>query len=453
MAGVRRRPAGGRGRRPGAAKPPGRHVVLRIDALGAQGDGVGLLDGRPVFVPLATAGDLVEVEIEGAKGEGLAGRLLALREAGPGRATPPCGHFGDCGGCAVQHLDADSYAGWKAALLPSALARRGLADVPLRPMIQIPSGTRRRADLAAQKRGGRVLLGFHARARHRVVDLRECLVLLPSLVALLAPLRAVLAAVLPDGGGAEILLVQTETGPDLLMTSAVDLTLDSRLALSAFAEAQDLARLSWARPGDRMAGDGTAEPLALRRAPVVRFGGVAVTPPPGPFLQPSADGEAALSAVVLEGLGQPLGPGRRIADLYAGCGTFSLPLAAAGARVHAVDGAGAALGSLLAAARAARLGPQVTTERRDLDDRPLLPAELAEFDAVVFDPPRAGAWEQAAAHARSKIACAVAVSCNPATFARDARALVDAGFRLDWVQPVDQFPWTGHLELVAAFRR
>lgn len=445
---MRRRPAGGRGRRPGAAKPHSRRAVLRIDALGAQGDGVGLLDGRAVFVPLAAAGDLIDVEIDGARGDGLAGRLLALREAGPGRAAAPCRHFGDCGGCAVQHLDGDTYGAWKAALVPGALARRGLGDAPLRPMIRIAPGTRRRADLTALKRGGRVLLGFHARGRHRVVDLVECPILLPALATLLPPLRAVLASVLPDGGGAEILAVQTETGADLLITSPVDPTLDARLALSAFAEAQDLARLSWARPGD-----GLAEPMALRRAPVVRFGGIAVTPPPGPFLQPSAAGEAALVAAVLDGLGTALRPGRRIADLYAGCGTFSLPLAAAGARVHAVDGAGAALDSLVAAARAARLGPQVTAERRDLDSRPLLPEELAGYDAVVFDPPRGGAWEQAAALARSTVACAVAVSCNPATFARDARALVGAGFRLDWIQPVDQFPWTGHVELVAAFRR
>ncbi len=445
---VRRRPAGHRGRRSAAQKPQSRRAVLRIDTLGAQGDGVGLLDGRMVFVPLAAMGDLVEVEIDGARGDGLAGRLLALREAGPGRKAAPCRHFGDCGGCSVQHLDDETYAAWKAALVPGALARRGLGAAPLRPMIRIAPGTRRRADLTALKRGGRVLLGFNARLRHRVVDLAACPILLPALAALLPPLRAVLASVLPDGGGAEILAVQTETGADLLITSSLDPALDARLALAAFAEAQDLARLSWARPGESQ-----AEPMALRRAPVVRFGGVAVTPPPGPFLQPSAEGEAALLAAVLDGLGAAPRAGRRIADLYAGCGTFSLPLAAAGARVHAVDGAGAALDSLLAAARAAGLGTQVTAERRDLDSRPLLPAELAGFDAVVFDPPRAGAREQAAALARSAISRAVAVSCNPATFARDAHALVDAGFRLDWVQPVDQFPWTGHVELVAAFSR
>lgn len=443
-----RRPARPHRGRGGPARGPARRTTLRIDGLGAQGDGVAMLDGKPVFVPLTAAGDLAEIEIDGVKGEGLAGQLLALREAGPGRAAPPCGHFGACGGCAVQHLDATTYAAWKAALLPAALARRGFADPPLRPMIAVPPGTRRRAQLAALRRGRRVLLGFHARAAHRLVDLTQCLILLPSLAALLEPLRMALAEVLAEGGAAELLLVQTETGPDLLVTAPADPTLEGRQALAALAEAQNMARVSWSRRGDA-----EPEPIALRRAPVVRFGGVAVTVPLGPFLQPSPEGETALRCAVWEALGTATGPGCRVADLYAGCGTFSLPLAGAGAHVHAVDGAGPAIAALSAASRGAGLGPLVTTERRDLDDRPLLPEELAGFDAVIFDPPRAGAREQAAAIAGSTVRKAVAVSCNPATFARDARLLVDGGFRLDWIQPVDQFPWTGHLELVASFSR
>jgi 23S rRNA (uracil1939-C5)-methyltransferase len=444
---TRRRPRGRQDRAP-AARGPVRRAEVRIDSLGAQGDGIGLVDGRPVFVPFAAAGDLVEVEIAGIKGEGLAGRLISVREAGPGRTMPPCRHFADCGGCAVQHLDSSAYAAWKAALLPAALARRGFDGVPIRPMILVAPGTRRRAQLAAQRRGRRVLLGFHGRAAHRVVDLAECLILLPALTAMLEPLRAALAMALPDGAGAELLLVQTDTGPDLLVTAAAEPTLDARQVLAALAEAQDFARISWLRVGGE-----EPEPIALRRAPVVRFDGVAVTPPPGPFLQPSVEGEVALRTAVRQALGEVAAPGRRIADLYAGCGTFSLPLAAAGARVHAVDGAGPAIAALSAAARGGGLGPLVTTERRDLDARPLREAEFQSFDAVVFDPPRAGAKAQAAILARSEMRTVVAVSCNPATFARDARALVDGGYRLKWIQPVDQFPWTGHLELVAAFRR
>ena len=263
---------------------PARRALLRVAALGAQGDGVAELDGRPVFVPLAAPGDLVEVEIDGPKGDGLAARLLRLAEPGPARAAAPCRHFGDCGGCAVQHLDDATYRSWKAALLPAALARRGLAETPLRPLIRIAPGTRRRATLSALRQGGQVRLGFHARARHRIVDLAACPILLPALTALLAPLRAALLAVLEHGDTADLMLVQTETGIDLLVMSAGDPSLAARQALAALAEACDFARVSWGRPGD------AAEPLALRRAPVVRFGTIAVTPPPGPFLQPSGDG-------------------------------------------------------------------------------------------------------------------------------------------------------------------
>jgi 23S rRNA (uracil1939-C5)-methyltransferase len=288
-----------------------------------------------------------------------------------------------------------------------------------------------------------VLLGFHARARHRVVDLLQCLILLPQLAALLLPLRQALGRVLADGRSADLLLAWTDAGADLLMISTTAPDLAGRQALAAFAEAGDLARVSWSPP------DGEAEPVALRRAPTLRFAGVPVRLPPGPFLQPSAEGEAALVAAVAEATSGA----RRVADLYAGCGTFTLPLAAAGRRVHAVDGAGPAIEALTAAARAGGLGSAVTAERRDLDRRPLLGPELQRYEAVVFDQPRAGAKAQAALLAHSTVPRVVAVSCNPTTFARDARILVDGGYRLDWVQPVDQFPWTGHLELVAAFAR
>lgn len=431
-------------RRSGRPGPP-RRAVLRIAALGAQGDGIGELDGRPVYVGGAAAGDLAEIEITGSKGDGLAGRLARLLEPASGRATPVCEHFGSCGGCATQHLSAQTYVDWKSGLLPAAMARRGLTDLPIRPLLCIPPGTRRRAALAAQRRGKTVQLGFHARSEHRVVDLSQCAILLPRLVGLLAPLRAALLDVLPQGGTAELLVTETETGTDLLVVAGFEPGLAARQALASFAEAQDLARVSWSHPGS---GE-MAEPVALRRAPVLRFGVISVTPPPGPFLQPSAEGEAALAGAVREAVGEA----RVIADLYAGCGTFSLRLAAAGARVHAVDTTGPALAALQAAARQSGLGAVVATERRDLDERPLTEAELGRFDAVVFDPPRAGARAQAEVLARSAVPRLAAVSCNPATFARDARLLVDGGYRLEWIQPVDQFPWTRHLELVACFSR
>jgi 23S rRNA (uracil1939-C5)-methyltransferase len=420
-----------------------RRAVLRIAALGGHGDGIGELDGRPVFVPFAAPGDLVDVAIEGPKGEGLAARLVETKEAGPGHVPPPCRHFGDCGGCAVQQLDETRYLAWKATLLPAALARRGLVDAPIRPLIRIAPRTRRRAALAAVRQGGRVLLGFHARAGRRVVDLGQCEILLPELARLLPPLRVALHDVVAEGRSADVLLAWTLSGADLLVASTSAPDLAGRQALAALAETADLARVCWSRPG------GEPEPIALRRPPVLSLGGTTVRLPPGPFLQPSAEGEAALVAAVLEAAGAA----KAVADLFAGCGTFSFPLAATGARLHAVEGAAPAIEALAASARAAGQGATVTTERRDLDERPLLAAELARFDAVVFDPPRAGARAQAEMLAISRVPRAVAVSCNPATFARDARILIDGGYRLDWVQPVDQFPWTGHLELVGSFSR
>jgi len=267
--------------------------------------------------------------------------------------------------------------------------------------------------------------------------------LTPGLLALLPVLREGLDSVLQENESAQLVLLETETGVDLLLRTRRDPDLAVRQALAALAEAADLARISWAEP------DGPAEPIALRRPPRVTFGGVAVEPPPGGFLQPSLEGEAALTRLVLGSL--PAAPAR-VLDLYAGCGSFTFPLAER-ARVHAVEGDQAALDALWAAARRADLAGRVGTEARDLARRPLEPSELAGFDCAVFDPPRAGAREQAERIARSELPAAVAVSCNPNTFARDARILVDGGFTLADVTPLDQFPWSGHVELVAGFQR
>jgi 23S rRNA (uracil1939-C5)-methyltransferase len=280
------------------------------------------------------------------------------------------------------------------------------------------------------------------------VDLTSCLVLTPSLTALLPPLRQALAPLLQPREVAALSLCETEGGIDLMVVSAAGPGLAAREALAALAEAQDLARLSWAaRPAAGAAPE--PEPVVVRRPPRVRFAEVAVEPPPGGFLQPTAEGEAALIARVLAYL--PEGA-ETVADLYAGCGTFTFPLARH-ARVHAVERDAAALASLWAAARRADLAGRVTVTAQDLARAPVRAEELEGGDCVVFDPPRAGAREQATQIARSSLPAAIAVSCNPKTFARDARVLVDGGFTLVEVTPVDQFPWTGHLELVAKFRR
>ena len=331
-----------------ARKGGGRQFEARIEGLGARGDGFASLDGRPVFVPFTVAGDRVRLRLTGTRAGGFKGEVLELLEEGPGRAEPPCPHFGVCGGCALQHLTDEAYARWKQGLVAQALARRGLGEVPVRPMIRIPPGTRRRATLAAARTETGVTLGFHGRESHAVVDVETCLLLTPRLMGLLPPLRQALSPLLQAREVAAVTLTETEDGPDLLVVSAQAPGLEAREALAAFAEGQDLARLSWAARAK--AGEALApEPVVLRRPPRLDFAGVAVEPPPGGFLQPTAAGEAALVEAVLSYL--PEGAAA-LADLYAGCGTFTFPLARH-ARVHAVERDEAAMSALWSGARKA----------------------------------------------------------------------------------------------------
>ena len=409
---------------------------MEITGLGARGDGIGRVDGRPLFVPFAAPGDRLRVAIEGERDGGLVGRIRERLEAGPERATPPCPHFGDCGGCALQHLAPEAYVRWKQALVGEALARRGLT-AEVESLRVLPPAGRRRAVFNVGRQGERLLLGFNAASSRRVVDLARCLVLDPRLFSLLASLRRTLAAVLSPRESADAAVTLTDSGVDLWLQSRRPPGLAARQALIDLAEAQDLARIAVGPE---------AEPVILRRQPRAVFAGVAVALPPGAFLQPSLAGERVLSEAVADALAGR----KRVADLYAGCGTFTFALAA-NAKVHAVEGDGPALAALADAARG--LGRRVTVERRDLARAPLGAGELDAFDGVVFDPPRAGAKEQAVEIMRSRLDLVVAVSCHPGSFARDARILVDGGFRLERVMPVDQFPWSAHLELVGVFRR
>ncbi len=425
--------------KPAAALP--RTLDIDITELGARGDGIGRHDGQPVFVPCTVPGDHLRVRVDGRKSDGLAATALELLRAGPGRVTPPCRHFGDCGGCALQHLEDGRYGAWKRGQLVTALRRAGFDEALVAPMIAIAPGSRRRATFAFVRRQGELRLGFHARASHQVVDIAECPLLAGPLLDLLPPLRILLRDVVEDGRDGDIVATATETGLDLLIEAEARLDLFDRERLAAFAESADLARLSWRRPGA-----GMIEPLAHRRPAVVRFAGIGVALPPGSFLQPSPEGEQALACLVLDAVGAA-GP---VADLFAGCGSFTFPLARK-AVVHAVEGDPAAARALKSAAD--HHGARVSVECRDLAHRPLLAAELKRFQAVVFDPPRVGAAAQAEQLAQAGPPLVVAVSCNPATLARDARTLVQGGYRLIRATPVDQFPWSAHLEAVAVFER
>ena len=430
----------------GRKSPPSNASVsereLTVTSIGARGDGLAEDGGGRVFLPFTVAGDRVRARLGPATAEGRRGEVTAWLERGPGRAEPMCRYFGRCGGCTLQHLSRPDYLAWKAGQVSAALARASLESPSPLPVAETPPGGRRRASFSLARRGGAVLAGFRERLSHRLVDVGECPVLAPALVGLLPLLRHHLVAVLPEAAGAEASATLLDGGIDLVLTGPSRLDLAARHALADLAESADLGRLCW-RPDDRS----PTEPVAARRTLRASFAGTAVEPPPAGFLQASREGEAALIAAVLAGAGDGQGP---VADLFAGCGTFSLPLLKTGRRVHAVEGDGAALAAL---SRAASGNAALTVEGRDLERRPLSVAELGRFAVVVFDPPRAGAAAQAAALAESAVPAVVAVSCNPATFARDARLLASGGYRLAQVLAVDQFLWSAHVELVATFRR
>jgi 23S rRNA (uracil1939-C5)-methyltransferase len=442
-----------------ANQPP---MELVIEHIGARGDGVTEAEikigweirTRPIFVPYALPGERLIVQPERDRGEGVVARPVELLETSDERVEPPCPHFMACGGCLLQHWKTDAYASWKAEQVRRQLKRVDLADAaPIAAMHSSPAGSRRRADLAARRLKDRVLLGFHERMGSRIEPIDQCLIIRPELQALLKPLNALLMNILTVGEDAGAHMTVTETGIDLLLTLPRHLDLGMRESLAAFADTHDLARLSVTIETDP---DGFIDPLAARRTPVLTFGGTKVTPPPGGFLQATEDGEAAMQArllAVAEGMtgGVAGATGRRL-DLFSGVGTLSLPLVAGG-QVMAVDGDARTIGALRAAADAAGLGSRVETRVRDLFKDPLVVEELAGFDLVVFDPPRAGAKAQALELAASAVPKIVAVSCNPATLARDLRTLVDGGYRLDGVWPIDQFPWSPHVEVVAALSR
>ncbi|TYO89149.1 class I SAM-dependent RNA methyltransferase [Oceanicella actignis] len=404
---------------------------MLVARLGHRGDGVNA--AGDVFVPGALPGERVV-------GAVIEGRMIAPRIVAPSpdRVAPPCPHAGECGGCALQHAAPGFLAEWKRERVREALAARGIGGVALRETIVSPPRSRRRATLSARRTKKSVMLGFHARAEDRIVPIETCELADPRIVAALEGLRALVPLVASRKGEAKLAVTVSEAGldVDLRQVKPLDGPLRARLAEIA-------AREGWARLSHE------GEALFMARPPAQDFDGLPVLPPPGSFLQATPQGEAALRAAVDEALGEA----RRVVDLFAGCGTFALPLSRR-AEVLAVESDAAALAALDAAWRAAGGAlRRLTTQARDLFRRPLTPEELRRFDAAVIDPPRAGARAQAQAVAASGLRRVAMVSCDPGSFARDARILIDGGFSLEWVQPVDQFLWSGHVELAAAFAR
>ena len=415
-------------------------ITLDVREIGVRGDGIAEESGERYFVPFTLPGETVEAEPLERRGEGMAARLVEVQAPSRHRETPPCAHFAVCGGCALQHWRRDAYTAWKVSLIERALAHGGVEAPPFEATVASGPGERRRVDFVLRRQGRRTRAGFHERASARVVDVGTCVIARPSLNALLEPLRTALAEVLPDGASADAVANETDTGVDLLFRphKQLDLSLDRRQALVELAGRADLARLSW---GDRT----WAEPIVVHRQPLVMLGDVAVEPPPGAFLQATKRGEQAMRAAVSAWTGEA----PRLADLFAGIGSLSLGRPG---RLSLFESEKASMAAADAVARRID-GNRVVADRRDLFRNPVSAKELDAFDAVVLDPPRAGAAAQVAEIVQSKVPRVVYASCDPGSFARDARALQEGGYRLQRLIPIDQFLWSAHLELIALFDR
>ena len=402
-------------------------TTVTIERLGQQGDGVAK---GPIFVPLALPGEVVSGTVDG-------DTLTDMRvdTPSPDRVSAPCPHFRSCGGCQLQHASDDLVAQWKRDVVATALAVHGI-ETEVRPTLTSPDRSRRRATFAARRTKKGAMAGFHGRKSDAIVPVPSCILVTPALITGQAVAEALALVGASRKGALSVTVTDGIEGLDVAVAGGKPLDGPLRIALAGLCESHRLARLTW-----------EDELIGMRVPPAQSLGVARVVPPPGAFLQATEHGQATLTRLVQD----IVGSAKSAVDLFAGCGTFALPLAAT-CEVHAVEGAPEMVAALDAGWRNASGLKPVTSEARDLFRRPLLPDELTRFEAAVIDPPRAGAAAQIAELAEARVPRIAHVSCNPQTFARDAATLCAAGYVLDWTQPVDQFRWSAHVELVGAFR-
>lgn len=396
-------------------------TAVTIERLGHSGDGIA----GEGFHPFTLPGEVI-----------VPGTPPQIVDPSPHRIKAVCRHFGSCGGCTLQHASDAFLADWKQQIVERALSARGL-EAPFRPIAVSPPNSRRRATLTGRRTKKSVQIGFHERRSDRIEPLTECHLIGARMLDLLPALEALVRLGASRKGALKIQVTDSLDGLDVDVVGGKDADGPLSAALAGWAGEADVARLTW-----------NGVPIATARPPRQRFGPAHVVPPPGAFLQATLQGQMALLGAVRHAVADA----GRIADLFAGCGTFALPLAA-GADVMAVEGEAAMVAAMTTGWRQSPGLRPLVAETRDLFRRPLEPVELNRFDAVVIDPPRAGAEAQVARLADSAVPVIAAVSCNPVTFARDAETLCRAGFQLEWVQVIDQFRWSGHTELVARFSR
>lgn len=404
---------------------------LVIERLGNRGEGVAMLGAKRVFVPYALPGETVSAQVDGDQAH-----LVDVIDASPRRIAPICPYFGDCGGCAVQTLRADAYAEWKRGLVQTALFNAGLT-LDVAPLIDAHGVGRRRVTFHARFDGGQARVGFMAARSHRIVEIDACPVLAPELDGALSAARALAGLLAPRGKPLDIAVTATLGGLDVELRGAGPLDERETGALIAAADSHDLARLT-----------NHGRLVALRRAPTIDIGGATLTLPTGAFLQATQAGEEQIAAGVL----QATEKAQSVADLFCGVGAFALRLAER-SQVKAYDSNAGAVAALRAAAQSTQGLRPLEGVERDLFARPLNASELNSFDAVVFDPPRAGAPMQAAEIARSGVHIVVAVSCHAQSFARDAAILLNGGYVVRGITPLDQFRYAAHVEIVAVFEK
>jgi 23S rRNA (uracil1939-C5)-methyltransferase len=408
---------------------------LAIDRVGHFGDGVALLGAQNIYVPYTLGGE--SVEVASVSGHPDRRRLLTVEHASPERIAPFCKHFGVCGGCAIQHWQPERYRAWKRDLVIDMLAQAKLG-CEVDPLIDAHGLGRRRMTLHARTGTHDVLkVGFAAASSHDIIPIDRCPILDPGLSGATEAAWAIAEALIPAAKPLDVQITASDNGLDVDVRGSGPLPATAIATLSRIAEQHHLARLT--RHG---------ELVLMRTPPTIAIGTAKVILPAGSFLQATVAGEETLAALVVEHCGRA----KHIADLFCGVGPFALRLAAK-SRVSAFDSDAGAVAALQKAAMATPGLKPVKAEARDLFRRPLVPQELRDYEAVVFDPPRQGAQAQASQLAASKVPVVVAVSCNVVTFARDARILVDAGYQIERVTPVDQFRHTPHIELVAKFKK
>ena len=419
-------------------------IDLKIEKVGAQGDGITSYNGAVAYVARALVGETVRVHGKRGRDGIIRADIQKIITSVPERQKPPCPHYNECGGCTFQHMKIAAYQCWKEQHVRSSLARKNINPQEWQTSIFVPEGTRRRASFSALKLNNSVIIGYHKRRSKMIVDITECCVLSPSIMALKRKLAKPLANILREGQVTNIFLQEIDGNVEMLITGNIgqkknELDLATLEEISKIAQELDFARIGW-----RCRSKDIAEIIIQRKAMYVQMGALSVELPLGGFMQPSIEGQEALLKAVMSALPEK----GCFVDLFSGSGTFAGVMLERG-KVSAYEANGEAISFLTKAAK----GTGLKVYQRDLFNEPLAVCELNKFDAIIFDPPRAGAKEQVKDIAHSNVPLVISVSCNPATFARDAHTLEEGGYYLDSLQIIDQFIYSYHVELVGIFRR